>query len=110
MVMQRRNDQKVVNRTRAKTQQKWDKLVNVVKQCSPFPKPVLVKLTSEQLLQVLGFNAWDMGNNISRCNIMEKDEDLQKMIRSTYCVYAQHLKMAWDVKNWDRKSSKANQT
>jgi hypothetical protein len=30
---------------------------------------------------------------------MEKDEDLQEMIRSTHCVYAQQLKMAWDVKN-----------
>jgi hypothetical protein len=32
---------------------------------------------------------------------MEKDEDLQEIIRSTRCVYAQWLKMAWDVKNWD---------
>jgi hypothetical protein len=41
---------------------------------------------------------------------MKKDEDLQEMIRSTHCVYAQQLKMAWDVKNWDRKSSKTSQT
>jgi hypothetical protein len=32
---------------------------------------------------------------------MEKDEDLQKMIRFTCFVYARQLKMAWDVKNWD---------
>jgi len=30
---------------------------------------------------------------------MEKDEYLQEMIRSTHYVYAQQLKMAWDVKN-----------
>jgi hypothetical protein len=36
---------------------------------------------------------------------IEKDEDLQEMIRSTYFVYAQRLKMAWDVKNWDKKSN-----
>jgi hypothetical protein len=41
---------------------------------------------------------------------MEKDEDLQEMIRSTYCVYAQQLKKAWDVKNSDRESNKANRT
>jgi hypothetical protein len=41
---------------------------------------------------------------------MEKDEDLQEMIRSTRCVYAWWLKMAWDVKNWDQESSKANWT
>jgi hypothetical protein len=58
MAVQRRNDQKVVSRTRAKTQQEWDKLVTLTKQCPPFPKPALVNLTSEQLLQVLGLNAW----------------------------------------------------
>ncbi len=38
---------------------------------------------------------------------IEKDEDLQEIIRSTHCVYARRLKMAWDVKNWDQESSKA---
>jgi hypothetical protein len=32
---------------------------------------------------------------------MEKDEYLQEIIRSTHCVYARQLKMAWDAKNWD---------
>jgi hypothetical protein len=50
MAMQRRNDQKVVNRIRAKTQLEWDKLITLAKQCSPFPKPVLVKLDLKQLL------------------------------------------------------------
>jgi len=39
---------------------------------------------------------------------MEKDEDLQEMIRSMRCVYARQLKKAWDVKNWDRKSNKTS--
>jgi hypothetical protein len=41
---------------------------------------------------------------------MEKDENLHEIIQSTHCVYAQRLKMAWDVKNWDREFSKASQT
>jgi hypothetical protein len=41
---------------------------------------------------------------------MEKDENLQKMIRSTCFGYARQLKMAWDIKNWDRKSSKTSWT
>ncbi len=57
MVVQRRNDQKVANRVRAKTQREWKNLVAVTKQCPPFPKPGLVKLASEQLLKVLGLNA-----------------------------------------------------
>jgi len=86
MVVKRKNDQKVASRVRAKTQQEWDKLVTFTKQCPPFPKSVLVKLALEQLLQVLGFNVWGLGsvprNATSR---MEKDEDLEEMIRSTLC-------------------------
>jgi hypothetical protein len=41
---------------------------------------------------------------------MEKDEDLQGMIRSTRYVYARQLKTAWDVQNWDRESSKTSRT
>jgi hypothetical protein len=41
---------------------------------------------------------------------MEKDEDLQGMIRSTRCVHARQLKTAWDVKIWDRESSKTSRT
>jgi hypothetical protein len=111
VAVQRRNDQKVVSRTRAKAQQEWDNLVTLAKQCPPFPKPTLVKLASEQLLKVLGLNAWGVGNvSQNATSRMEKDEDLQEIIRSTRCVYARRLKMAWDVKNWDRESSKASRT
>jgi hypothetical protein len=41
---------------------------------------------------------------------MEKDENLQGMIRSTHCVYARQLKTTWDVKNWDRESNKTSWT
>jgi hypothetical protein len=43
MVVQRQNDQKVINRVHAKAQREWDKLVIVAKQCPPFTKPALVK-------------------------------------------------------------------
>jgi hypothetical protein len=57
MAMQRWIDQKVASRAYAETQCEWDKLVIVIKKCSTLPKPILVKLTSEQLLQMLGLNA-----------------------------------------------------
>ncbi len=47
MVMQRRNDQKVVSHARAKGEHEWNHLVTVAKQCPPLPKPALVRLTSE---------------------------------------------------------------
>jgi hypothetical protein len=57
MAVQRRNDQKVASRARAKAEREWNHLVVVTKQCPPLPKPALVRLTSEQLLKVLGLNA-----------------------------------------------------
>jgi hypothetical protein len=65
-------------------------LVTFAKQCPTFPKPALVKLASEQLLQVLGLNARGVGNVLQNATTwMEKDEDLQEIIRSICCVYAQ---------------------
>jgi len=90
MAMQRRNDQKVVNRARAKAEREWNHLIVVAKQCPPLPKPALVKLASEQLLKVLGLNAWGVGSvPQDATSRMEKNEDLQGMIRFTRCVYAQ---------------------
>jgi hypothetical protein len=60
---------------------------------------------------VLGLNAWGVGNVAQDAIVrMEKDNDLQGMIRSTHCAYAQQLKTAWDVKNWERESSKTSRT
>jgi len=89
MVVQRRNDQNVASCARAKAEHEWNHQVVIAKQCPPLPKPALVRLASEQLLKVLGFNAWGVGN-VARdaTSRMEKDEDLQRMIQSTCCVYA----------------------
>jgi len=56
MAMQRWNDQEVVSYAQAKAQRKWDKLIIVAEQCPPLPKPTLVKLILDQLLQMLGLN------------------------------------------------------
>ncbi len=111
MAVQGWNDQKVAHRARAKAQREWKNLVAVAKQCPPFPKPALVKLASKQLLKVLGLNVSGVGS-VPRdvASRMEKDEDLQGMIRSTRCVYARQLKTTWDVKNWDQESSKTSRT
>jgi hypothetical protein len=51
---------------------------------------------------VLGLNAWGVRSVFQNATSwMKKDENLQKIIRSTRCVYARELKMAWDIKNWD---------
>ncbi len=72
----------------------------MAEQCPPFPKPALVKLALEQLLQVLGLSAWGVTSVLrDATSRMEKDEDLLEMTQFTHFVYAQQLKMAWDVKN-----------
>jgi hypothetical protein len=111
MAVQRRNDQKVVSCARARADRKWNHLVAIAKKCPPLPKPPLVRLASEPLLKVLGLNAWGVGS-VPRdaTSRMEKDEDLQGMIRSTRYVYARQLKTAWDVKYWDRESNKTSRT
>ncbi len=50
MVVQKWNDQKVASYAHVKAQHKWDKLVIVVEQCPPLPKPILVKLAFKQFL------------------------------------------------------------
>ncbi len=76
MAMQRWNDQKVANRAHAKTQREWDKLVIIIKQCSSLPKPILVKLTSEQLLQVLGLNASGVKNQDQKSIKINRTQEL----------------------------------
>ncbi len=60
---------------------------------------------------MLGLTTWGVGN-VPRdaTSRMEKNEDLQEMIRSIRCVYARQLKKAWDVKNWDREFNKVSRT
>ncbi len=77
MVVQRQNDQKVFSCFHAKAHREWDKLGIIAEQCPLLPKPTLVKLASEQLLQMLGLNAWGMGRLLwDATSQMEKDENL----------------------------------
>jgi len=62
MAVQRRNDQKVASRARAKAEREWNHLVALAKECPPLPKPPLVILASKPLLKVLGLNAWGVGS------------------------------------------------
>jgi hypothetical protein len=68
-----------------------------------------VKLASEKLLKVLGLTTWGVGS-VPRdaTSRMEKDENLQGIIRSTRCAYARQLKTAWDAKYWDLESNKTS--
>ncbi len=49
-------------------------MVIITKQCPPLPKPTLDKLTSKQLLQMLGLNAWGVTNMLQDAHIMNGKE------------------------------------
>ncbi len=74
-------------------------------------KTTFGQICFKAIVEGVGLNAWGVGS-VPRdaTSRMEKDEDLQRMIRSTRCVYARQLKTAWDVKYWDRKSNKTSRT
>jgi hypothetical protein len=75
--VERQNVQKVFSHTRAKAQREWDELIIVAQQCPPLPRPILVKLTSQQLLKVFNFNVCDVGSMPRDVTSwMETDEDL----------------------------------
>ncbi len=54
MVVQRWNDQEVANRVHAKAQCERDRLVIIAKQCSPLPKPTLVKISFSTIFTNVG--------------------------------------------------------
>jgi hypothetical protein len=81
------------------------------KTVSTIPKTSFGQINFGAIVEGVGLNVWGVGsvfrNVTSR---MEKDENLQGMIRFTCCVYAGQLKTTWDVKNWDQESSKTSRT
>jgi hypothetical protein len=107
MVVQRWNDQEVTSHIHAKTQCKWGRLVIIAKQCPPLPKRTLVKLASKQLLQVLSLNVSGVGSMPRNATSKWRKTKIYKRW-SIHFAYAWQLKMTWDVKNWDQKSTKAN--
>ncbi len=85
------------------------KACNYCKTMSTIPKTNLGQINFRTTIVGVGSECLRRGKCASICTSrMEKDEDLQEMIPSTHCVYARRLKMAWHVKNWDRKSSKVS--
>jgi len=70
--------QEVISYVRAKAQCKWDRLVIIVKQCPPLPKPILIKLVSKQMLKVLGLNAWDVESMLQNVTSKWKNMKIYK--------------------------------
>ena len=73
-------------------------------------RPLLVHLTSEILLGIIGIPTWGVGfipQSAWAC--LEKDKNLVETIQASRIVYAKLLKVAWGVQNWTLESNKHNQ-
>jgi hypothetical protein len=71
--------------------------------------PLLVCLTSEILLGIIGIPTWGVGfipQSAWAC--FENDKNLVETIRTNKVAYAKPLKVAWGVRNWTLESNKRN--
>ncbi len=76
---------------------------------STIPKTKFGEISFRATFESLGLTAWGVGSvPQDAASRMEKDENLQGIIRSTRCAYARQLKTAWDAKYWDRESNKTS--
>jgi len=71
MVVQRRNDQKVASRTRAKAQRQWKNLVAVAKQCPPIPKIRFGQISFRAIVESVGPQCLGCGQCVSKCSITD---------------------------------------
>jgi hypothetical protein len=93
--IQRRNDQKATTRTCRSPKESGIESIFLTQGKPELPEPILVKLTSNQLLQVLGIPIWGVGN--IPCDIhrwIENDEDVASIIHTARHGYAQKVQMA----------------
>jgi hypothetical protein len=72
-------------------------------------QPLLVRLTSEVLLGIIGIPAWGVGFiPQSAWAHLEKDKNLVETIRANRIAYAKPFKLAWGARNWTLESNKSN--
>jgi hypothetical protein len=72
-------------------------------------RPLLVRLTSEILLSIIGIPTWGVGfipQSAWAC--LEKDKNLVETIWASRVAYAKLLKLAWGAQNWTLESNKHN--
>ncbi len=93
-----------------KAELKWDELQAQAQQMEQVKQPLLVHLTSEILLGIIGILAWGVGFiPQSAWAHLEKDENLVETIWASKITYAKPLKLAWGAWNWTLESNKRNQ-
>jgi hypothetical protein len=92
-----------------KVELEWDELQAQAQHMEQVKQPLLVRLTSEILLGIIGIPTWGLGFiPQSAWARLEKDENLVETIRASRIAYAKPLKLAWGAWNWTLESNKRN--
>ncbi len=110
-VRQKQNEQKALDKMKKKVELEWDELQAQTQQMEQVKRLLLVRLTFEILLGIIGILAWGVGfipQSAWAC--LEKDENVVEIIRASRVAYAKPLKVAQGVQNWTLESNKHNQT
>jgi hypothetical protein len=101
-VRQKRNEKKAFDRVKKKAELEWDEFQAQAQQMEQVKRPLLVCLTSEILLGIIGIPAWGVGFiPQSAWARLEKDENLVETIRASIIAYAKPLKLAWGARKLD---------
>jgi hypothetical protein len=103
----RRNEQKVIVRTKRHTFLEWDRLQVYLQYTLEMFKPALVGLTSNHIFQLLGMTTWGVG--AIPLNVQAKlkcNEDLALVIQATRIRYAKALRGASMEHDWKSTSNK----
>jgi len=92
-----------------KVKLKWDELQAQMQQMEQVRWPLLVHLTFEMLLGIIGIPTWGVGFIPQNAWVhLGKDENFVEAIWASKAAYAKLLKVAWGVRNWTLESNKHN--
>jgi hypothetical protein len=106
---QKRNEKKALDQVKKKVELKWDQLQAQAQRMPQVRRPLLVHLTFEMLLGIIGILAWGVGFiPQSAWAHLEKDENLVEAIRANRLAYVKPLKVALGAWHWTLKSNKHN--
>jgi hypothetical protein len=104
---QKRNEKKALDQVKKKVELKWDQLQAQAQRMPQVRRPLLVHLTFEMLLGIIGILAWGVGFIPQSVWVRpEKDKNLVERIWASKFTYAKPLKVTWGIQNWTLESNK----
>ncbi len=108
-VKQKQNEKKALDKMKKKAKLEWDELQAQVQEMEQAKRPLLVRLTSEILLGIIGILAWGFGFiPQSAWARLEKDKNLVETIWTSRIAYVKPLKIAWGAWNQTLEFNKCN--